>query len=262
MENTLFSFKDFENVVLKATYNMKIGNRELEPGEPIVTFDKIQISGLNEVITRVSANGGFDNRAHVWWETTKEMRVNFSQGVFSKTHFALLKNSRVIEIEDNSPIEVTEIEEVESDEDGIVTLSHVAVGDLFVYDKESGAKVSWTVVSNRRFQVEKPFQELFVHYIYNYESGATAYKFGSRLSNGTYYLEGRTRVKDDLTGQVTTGIIRIPKLKLMSDLSIRLGKQANPVVANFQATGIPVGVRGKTYVSEFIMLNDDISADL
>lgn len=261
MENTQFSFKDFEKVTLKATQNMEIGNHTYVPGEPIVTFDKIQIAGLNETISRVSANGGFDNRAHVWWETTKELRLNFSQGVFSQTQFALLKNAKVLDLE-HSNVEITELEDVESDENGLVTLKHVPIGDLFVYDATSGAPVTWTYTSGANFTVSSAFESLFVHYIYNYTGTAIAYKFGNRLSNGVYSLEGRTRIKDDTAGQITTGIIRIPKLKLLSDLSIRLGKQANPVVGNFQATGIPVGSRGKTYVSEFVCLGDDIDADL
>ena len=262
METTQFSFKDFEKVTLKATQNMEMGNRLYTPGEPIATFDKIQIAGLNETIQRVSANGGFDNRAHVWWETTKEIRLNFSQGVFSKAQFALLKNARVIEFSANQSIEISEIEELESNEDKNVVLSHVPLGDLFVYDLASGMPVTYTYISGATIQIDQAYQDLLVSYVWGYEGGATEYKFGQRLFNGVYYLEGRTRVKDDTTGQATTGIIRIPKLKLMSDLSIRLGKQVNPVVGSFQATGIPVGGRGNTYVSEFIMLGDDIGADL
>ena len=56
---------------------------------------------------------------------------------------------------------------------------------------------------------------------------------GKQLIPGFLRLEGKTRVKDDISGKVRTGIIEIPKLKLMSDLSMRLGKNANPVAANF-----------------------------
>jgi hypothetical protein len=31
-----------------------------------------------------SANGGWDNRTRIYWETTKEVKINFTQGVFSK----------------------------------------------------------------------------------------------------------------------------------------------------------------------------------
>ena len=48
MEN-MFSFKDLEKVRIKATYNMKIGDREILEGETIALFDKIQISNFKEI---------------------------------------------------------------------------------------------------------------------------------------------------------------------------------------------------------------------
>ena len=47
----------------------------------------------------------------------------------------------------------------------------------------------------------------------------------------------------------------------MSDLSIRLGAQATPVVANFSAVGVPVGSKGSSYVGEFYILSNDIDSD-
>jgi hypothetical protein len=38
---------------------------------------------LNELKNYVVARGGYDNRGLVYWETTKELRLTFSQGVFS-----------------------------------------------------------------------------------------------------------------------------------------------------------------------------------
>lgn len=78
-----FGFKDFETVRLKATYNMKVGDRTFDPGEPIVTFESVQIARIAEEMTRVSANGGFNNAPHVFWTTTKDERIDFAQGVFS-----------------------------------------------------------------------------------------------------------------------------------------------------------------------------------
>lgn len=104
--------------------------------------------------------------------------------------------------------------------------------------------------------------EVIVNYTFNYINSVFDYKIGQKLINGFVELEGRTRVKDDVSGQVVTGIIKIPKLKLLSELSVRLGDQASPVVGRFQAMGVPVGSRGNTYVSEFIILGDDIESDL
>ena len=52
--------------------------------------------------------------------------------------------------------------------------------------------------------------------------------------------------------------LTIPRLKLVSDLSMRLGREANPIVANFRAVGYPVGGKGDKKVMEIFFLNDDI----
>jgi hypothetical protein len=36
-----FSFKDFENVLIKSTYNIETGTRSIHEGEVIARFDKI-----------------------------------------------------------------------------------------------------------------------------------------------------------------------------------------------------------------------------
>ena len=84
IENELGSFKSLENVHLKATQDIEANGIKFSEGETIALFDKIQISGLNELKDYVAARGGYDNRGHVFWETTKELRLTFSQGVFSK----------------------------------------------------------------------------------------------------------------------------------------------------------------------------------
>jgi hypothetical protein len=44
----------------------------------------------------------------------------------------------------------------------------------------------------------------------------------------------------------------------MSDLSIRLGRNADPATVNFNAVGVPIGGRGTSYVCNFIVLDEDI----
>ena len=261
MDNEFMTFKLLEDVRLKATYNMTIGEKTFEEGETIALFDKVQISGLNEMKDYVAARGGFDNRGLVFWETTREVQLSFAQGVFSKTQFALLNNSKVITYGENEPILVTITESIESDENGYVHTTHEVYDQLFIYDKELGEKVSYTM-TEQGLKIDEPYEDLVVTYRYNYQGGAQVAKIGQQFLNGYLELEGKTRVKDDTSGQITTGIIRIPKLKLMSGLSIRLGAQANPVVGNFKAVGVPVGSRHSSYVAEFLFLNNDIDSDM
>ena len=261
------SFKDFESVRLKATYNIEIGDRIIEPGETIAYFDKVQIAGLNEVRDYITAHGGYEDRTRVIWDRTKELHLTFSRGVFSKEQFALMYNSRLIEVASEDLVKVPMREFLESDENGIIQCKYAPVHDIYVYNKATGLRIDFTIVTGEdedgtRLQIETPYLDVIVDYYFDYNGNTHVVKIGQRLLTGFVELEGITRIKDDVTGQIVTGIIKIPHLRLMSDLSIRLGAAANPVVATFGGTAFPVGPRGNTRVVEFYYLSDDIQADL
>ena len=261
MDNNLGSFKELEQVHLKATQNIEVNGYSFEEGETIAYFDKIQISGLNEFKSYVAARGGYDNRAHVYWENTKELRLTFSQGVFSKTQFAILNNAKMIHMEEDEPLLVTQVEELESDGNGIFTTKYYPEDQIFVYNKETSDRLSWQR-SGGSLKIESGYTDLIVKYRYNYTGGASVAKIGQRCLQGYLELEGKTRVKDDTSGLITTGIIKIPKLKLMSGLSMKLGAQAGPVVGTFEGVGVPVESRHNSYVMEFDFLNNDIDSDM
>lgn len=255
------SFKVLENVHLKATYDIEANGIKFNAGESIAVFDKIQLSNFNEIKEYVAARGGYDNRGHVFWETTKAMQFSFSQGVFSKTQFGLLNNAKVISVSNEEPLLITYDDELESDEIGILRPTKTPVDQIFVYDKESGNKLE-VEPSGIHFKIKESYKNVVMRYRYNYEDGAVVAKIGQQFLQGFLELEGRTRVKDDTSGLITTGIIKIPKLKLMSGLSMRLGAQANPVVGNFNAEGVPTDSRRNSYVMEMYFLNNDIDSDM
>lgn len=260
--SNLFSFKELYQVILKATYPIKINNKIIEAGEIITEFDKIQLANFDEIKTYISSTGGFDNRALVTWENTKEINLVFSQGIFSKTQFGLLSNSQLLEYQENTDdIFITVRLERISNEDGLIELDEEKpyAQNLFVYDKETGEKIiDIDIISNTQINIKKDSKEVIVDYQYKYTNGATNIVIGRSLIEGFVSFEGKTRIKDDITGQTKTGIIRIPKLKLVSSLSMQLGRDANPVVANFKAIGYPVGRRGEEKVMDLLFLNDDI----
>lgn len=258
----LLGIKELYGVTLKSTYPMEIEGKKIEEDEIILAFDKIQIGGFQELKDRVSARGGFDNREWVSWETTKELPLSFTQGIFSLDQLALISNSKILNINDvQNGIKITERECKESDENGKIEIKQVPVGKVFIYEKLTGNKLDYEL-SDREIIINKPFTDVIVHYCWNYENNGKIIKIGQRLINGYLKLEARTRLKEDINGRTVTGIIEIPKLKLMSDLSIRLGRNADPATVNFNAVGVPVGIRGKSYVCNFIALNDDIDSDM
>ena len=261
MDNNI-GFKELYEVSLKSTYPIEIGDRKIEVGETIAVFDKIQIGNFEEKKKFFSANGGFDNRAHIWWEETKEISVKLSQGVFSKTHLALMTNAKCIKNEGQSIVNINHREVVESDIDGKAIVKYPISQPIFVYDQKTGNKITDFTFVDNIINIGQSYTEILVDYYYQYDNGYTVLSFGRGLTNGYLSLEGKTRVKDDITGQVTTGIIRIPKLKLMSDLSMRLGQDTVPVVGRLDALAIPTGERGHKKVMEMIFLSDDIDSDM
>ena len=257
-----FSLKELYDVKLKATYPIEIGSKNFEEGETICFFDSIQISNFQEIKSYVTAHGGFDDRPHVWWETTKEVNFVMERGIFSKIQFALLSNSKLINVEEEEKILVPTREKVEVDEYGYFYTSEIPVGKLFVYNISTGERVYPIQVEDKKYQIRLPYTELLLDYNYEYENGGSIVNIGQRLIKGYLRLEGRTKIKDDVTGQVHTGIIIIPKLKLMSNLSMSLGEKANPVVGRIQCKIIPEDSRMNSRVIEMYFLNDDIDSDM
>ena len=256
-----FGLKELYDVQLKATYSIEMGQRTIEIGETVAAFDKIQIANFQEN-KKFFTTGNTNGNNLVWWEETKEILVNFSQGVFSKTQLALLSNAKLISNEGQDVIKVHCHELIESDDKGRLFTKHKISTPFFVYKQSTGEKMSNISFNDKTFFVGEAFQDFFVDYYYEYSNGYEILSIGTPLISGYLSLEGKTRVKDDITGQVKTGIIKIPKLKLLSNLSMRLGNDAIPQVGRLDAVAVPTGPRGQKKVMELIFLNDDIDSDM
>lgn len=257
-----FSMKELYDVSLKATTEIEIGSRKIEPGEIITVFDKVLLSTFSEEKDVRTAHGGYGDRARIYWETSKDIRFALTQGVFSKTQWALMMNSKIIS--DNGPetFMVSVRESIETDENGVAATAHEMNDPIFVYDAETGERIIPIETAPTTIMVDGSYRSLIVDYQYNYNNGFTSFVFGRNLMGIYFSLEGKTRVKDDVTGQVTTGIIKIPKLRLLSNLSMRLGQNAAPVAPTINAVALPVGERGHETIMEIDILNDDIDSDL
>lgn len=256
-----FGFKELYEVSLKTTYPIEVSGRKIEVGETVAIFDRIQVALIDEVKNVTAARGGSNNQALVWWEDTKEVRLSLTQGVFSLDHLALMSNAKLI-AEEDSPISISRREIIETNENGLAQTKFPISSPVFVYNKKTGEKITDFEFENNQLQTSFVFTDLIVDYLYDYRDGGRILTCGQPLTTGYLTLEGKTRVKDDITGQITTGIIKIPKLKLLSNLSMRLGSDAIPQVGRLDAVAVPTGVRGQQKVMELVFLHDDIDSDI
>ena len=263
MENE-FGLKELTDLTLKVTYPIEMAGRIFESGEVIARFDKIQLANFKEVTSRVSANGGFDNRSHVIWEDPKEIQLSFTQGIFSARQFALLSNAHLIDKQDEEGIIISGHYSGESDEEGKILVGKTGISDVFVYDAKTYEKITPKSIDfkNGKIAIDFQYKDVEVDFNYRYYEKVTSCILGRKLIQGYLQLEGKSRVKDDITGKTRTAILRIPRLKLVSDLTMRLGRDATPVLANFNAIGLPTGERGNKQIMELLFLSDDIDADM
>lgn len=263
-----FSLKELYDVHLKLTYPIEIGNKKFEEGETIAFFDKIQLANFNEIRSMTTANGGFDNRPHVFWESTKAIELVFQQGVFSRTQFALLNNCGLVKGENNKVLvsqrEIITPDKEQNDTDYFIKLKHKPINKFFVYNQKTGDKIDNILPvegTETTYNVGQTLDNVIVDYTYQAKGGDTLI-IGEQFLRGYLTLEGKTRTKDDVTGQVKTGIIKIPKLKLMSSLSMRLGEDASPIMGVCQAVGYPEGDRRNSKVMEIFFLDEYVDDDM
>jgi len=84
---------------------------------------------------------------------------------------------------------------------------------------------------------------------------------GNRLLEGFLKLDGKMSVKDEKSGEVTTAILEMPRIKLSSSLSMRLGKNYDAsTVSDFYFTGYPLEGKKGT-VAKITFLDKELTGD-
>ena len=258
-----FGMQELYFVQLKSTYPIEIKGIQYAAGEVVAAFDKIQIANFSDISKEVAAQGGYQNKKLVIWDRTEGVNLIFTQGVFSKTQLGLMHNARVLSIGEGKRIRIAQRDELETDSEGKITLTHVPIDSwIFVYNKETGEKLTdLSMVDAQTIQTPLIYKEVIVDYEYGYDNGVDVELIGEEIFDGFLTLEGRSRIKDDITGETHTAIIYIPKLKITSDFNLTLGQNAQPVVGQFKGTALSIGGRKTSKALEIYYLDEDIDRD-
>lgn len=264
MDEEIFGTKELYDVCLKTTYPMEIGGIQFSQNETIIEFEKIQMMSTQTLTRTFSAKGGYIGETLVNWQNVSEIEFQFSQGVCSFEQLAILSNARLVNKADNSIL--IDNKEIVQNENNLLTLSQVPTSEsVFIYNKDTGEKILDFSINENIITLDNKYSniiDILVRYQYYYKNKSQVLQVGKQLTSGFLSLTGRMSLKDDNSGRVVTGIITIPKLKLMSDLSIRLGQNLSPMMTNFYGVGYPVGDRENKTVCEIIKLNDNIDSDI
>lgn len=255
----IFSFKELYDVVIKTYSDIVINNIHYNAGDVITKFDKISTSSFTGVKQSQTARGGKNNSPYVFWDSLKEMPINFYQGVFSKEQFALMNNMQMVSMLDDS-IFITQVQNLESDENGVIRTKFEPKRNLRIVNKQ-GDPIPY-IYENGELKIDTPYTDIVVSYDFLYSNPKlTKFQIGQKFINGFISLEGRTRIKEE-DGKVYTGILKIHKMRITSEIVMSLGFEAVPINGSFSATAYPVNRGQEQKIAELFILGEDIDSDL
>ena len=193
-----FGMQELYFVQLKSTYPIEIKGVQYAAGEVVAAFDKIQIANFKEINKEVAAQGGYQNKKLVIWDRTEGVNLIFTQGVFSKTQLGLMHNARVLSINEGKRIRIAQRDELETDSEGKITLTHVPIDSwIFVYNTETGEKLSdLSMIDSQTIQTPLIYKEVVVDYEYGYDNGADVELIGEEIFDGFLTLVVKKSLMD------------------------------------------------------------------
>ena len=291
MLDQYFGIKELYEVVLKAYSPMQFGSRRLEAGEPVLYFEKVNMAVLNERQSAIMARGGWSNMPRVIWEDRSEVQFSLTEGVMSSIGMGILLSSTVSEKKQSSEsLLIPKREGPFELEDGCIYITHQPVlyptKKVFIYEYERGVaqrkvfgqldpennrynpfldqtEICIKVFDNKEGNEADATKHYIVDYYYEYKDEALIYTIQKERFNGLFTLEGKFYSKDENDGLNYTNLIYMPKVRVVSDINLRLGERADPTTSVFNIIGLPENVVGnkKGMILEITRLSEDIDAE-
>lgn len=251
--NSLFSFKELRSVVFRATDSISMAGKDYPAGTVVAVFDRISMAAVQAENKPTKANS---SKTHLIWEELGDITLSFAQGIYSLLDFSLMTNSKIHNIEGGSGSVLTQVEKFRLEEDNTITLSKPFINTPTFFNKSGiiePLEISDTVITFDSLESRL----VTAVYEFEYDKSSARVNIGEQVTTGFMSMEARTQIADD-QGNYVTGILRIPKLKIISGLRLEMGTQAIPNIAVFNAIAIPDGPRNKARVAEFEMLFEEI----
>ena len=290
MIDQYFGIKELSQACLRARDYMTFGKRKIEPGEPVLYFKHVNLSTLTQNSGVTMARGGWSNMPRVIWEDRSEVNFTLSEGVMSSLSMGILLSADVGEQHTSQPLYAPMQEgPMELDNRHRIYLKHWPVANainksfIFQFDRDAIQK---KIYGKRITGIQDPFSnndlpclELYedkeltepadidkkylIDYYYAYEGESLEYSIRKERFNGLFTLEGKFYSKDENEGLSYTNLLRMPKVRVVSDINLRLGEGANPTVAVFDIIGVPEKTTtSNSLIVDIIRLDRDIDGEI
>ena len=297
-----FGHKELYEVVLRAKNPMQFGDRYIETDEPVLYFDNVNMSLLTEQNRAIFARGGWSNMPRVIWEDRSEVQFQMVEGVMSSVGMSILLSANVLlggtqetplyinKKEMPTVFQDKELVDSEGNKLTYVNLEHTPViypvKKMFIFEYNRKAiqqKIYGRLAPFQLNELGMPINRLYLYedknlektvkndrkyvidYYYKYEdeNGALIYSVEKERFNGLFTLEAKFYSKDENDGNRYTNVLYMPKVRIVSNINLRLGERADPTVSTFNIIGLPETVGDqKNLIMEITRLGQDIDEDI
>ena len=300
MQDQYFGHKELYEVVLRAKNPMQFGDRYIEADEPVLYFNNVNMSLLTEQNRPVFARGGFGNMPRVIWDERSEVQFQMIEGVISSVGMSILLSANVLSGGGkNNPLYINKKETPQVFVDNQLTDSYennltyvhlqhepipypIKKTFIFEYDRKAIQEKIYGRMGEIEYDgFDQPIYKLYLYkdknlektaennrkyvidYYYKYEDEALVYSVQKERFNGLFTLEAKFYSKDENEGNRYTNILYMPKVRIVSNINLRLGERADPTVSTFNIIGLPETVGDqKNLIMEITRLGEPVDVDI
>lgn len=266
-----FGVREICNVVFKAVDARKIGTKTFQKGQPVIYFDSLKTSTMEQATTTVYAQGGRGNTRLVAWEGEKTLTFTMEDALISEMGLAILAGANLYEAGKNDG---------ENDNDNTLV--------VHVTETSKGGKISKPVTKNTNLKayalelddkgdvVGTPIAVTFkdgtpegtdisadkiyiVDYYTDKASGAYQIDIEPQSFGGNFYIEADTLFRDT-NGTDHAAQFVIPNGKIQSNFTLTMASSGDPSTFTFTVDAFPGYVNGdltKKVLSTIQIISDN-----
>ena len=272
-----FGVREICNVVFKATVkDQQIGEKKFAKGEPVIYFDSLKTSTMEQATTTVYAQGGRGNTRLVAWEGEKTLTFTMEDALISEMGLAILAGARlwdadstkgntiVAHVSEIIPDLTTGVSNLKSKAEGITAYALPLDENGEVCGKAVVATITEEAGANKKYPVTATFEDgvtakaVLVDYYIDKSTGATQIDIEPECFGGNFYIEADTLFRDT-NGADHAAQFVIPNGKIQSNFTLTMASSGDPSTFTFTVDAFPGYVNGditKKVLSTIQILDD------
>ena len=279
-----FGVREICNVVFKTTKdNQRVGATKFPKGAPVIYFDSLKTSSLEQAVTTVYSQGGRGNTRLIAWDGEKQLTFTMEDALISEMGLAILASAKLYKAgtkggngSGNNTDNTLIVHVTETVNAGELKLSQTAATKgnttpyVFPLDGDGeiiGTAVKATITGQNLTKptftdvTEGDVKGYLVDYYTERTEKATQIDIEPECFGSNFYIEADTLFRDKQGADHAAQFI-IPNGKVQSNFTFSLASSGDPSTFTFTVDAFPGYINGdltKKVMASIQILEDDVA---